>query len=349
MVATVEERAIAIYEDYVGQTEATRFVEIRARVSGFLDKIHFEEGTLVEEGDLLYEIDPRPFQAKMNRLKAQHQRVVATKDRVDRDLTRMKPLYERNAASQKDYDDAVAAAEEAAADVIASEAQLEEAQLEFDYCKIHSPIRGLIGESLAHEGALVGSGGQSLLVVVQNIDPIYVRFNVTPKDLRRILSYEKSSPRKEDIDKWQSVTVTLPDGSEYEFKGDVAFTDPQVNPQTGTFAVRALLPNPEQILSPGQYTAVRLRLGWDYQAILIPQRAVQAGLGGPYVMVIQDGNIADERFVTLGKAWEEDDIVIEEGLRAGETIIVEGMHKVRSGQEVRIADSPENEGSGSGD
>ena len=222
------------------------------------------------------------------------------------------------------------------------------AQLEFDYCRIHSPIEGLIGESLVHEGALVGTGGQSLLVVVQNVDPIYVRFNATPKDLRRILRYEKSSPRKEDIDKWQSVTVTLPDGTEYEFKGDVAFTDPQINPQTGTFAVRALLPNPERILSPGQYMAVRLRLGWDYQAILIPQRAVQAGLGGPYVMVVQEGIIAEERFVILGKAWEEDYVVIEEGLDAGETVIVEGMHKVRSGQEVLIVDAADEERAGGG-
>jgi membrane fusion protein (multidrug efflux system) len=332
---SVAER-IPIYGEYVGQTESSLYVEMRARVDGFLEKRLFEEGTLVEKGAPLFQIDAGPYKARLDRVKAQLERARAQLAKAERDVARLKPLYEQDAASQMDYDNAVAAVEEMMANVMGSEAELEEAELELSYTSIKAPMTGLIGESEVDIGGLVGSQGASLLTTIRRIDPIHVRFSITALEYLRLRQkkealgdFEKEIPTK------SSVSITLPDGTDYDIKGDVAFTAPQVNPKTGSLALRAVLSNPDGDLRPGQYTRVRLRLGWLPEAVLVPQQAVQVDLGGPYVVVVGEDQRAERRFVALGQIWE-DRVVVEGGLDAGERVIVEGMHKVRPGMEVEI-------------
>jgi membrane fusion protein (multidrug efflux system) len=338
VVVRAELKDFPIYGRYVGVTQASLEVEIRARVDGFVEDKLFLEGSVVNEGDVLYRIDKRSYQASVNRLKARLDHDKAALAKAGRDVERIKPLYEQNAASQLDYDNALSAEEKARASVAASQAELEEDELELSYTEIRAPIRGLVGESLVDIGALVGSGGQSLLTTVRRINPIEVRFNMSALDYlharRRITTW---SEQREADEKGQFlkgfVRITLPDDSEYPYMGDVRFTDPQVNPETGTFAVHAILPNPNRELLPGQHTRVMIKLEELSDVVVIPEQTIQIEQGGANVMVVLQDNIVEQRFV-MPSARMEGEVVIDSGLTAGEMVIVEGIHRVHHGQKV---------------
>ncbi len=335
VVARVIQRNIPIYSDFVGQTEASLYVDIRARVEGFLEEELFDEGTTVKEKQLLYKIDSRPYQAKVNRIKAEVERYEALKSKAERNLARIKPLYEQNAASQKDYDEATTDFEEAKANLSIVDASLEEAELELDYTSIYSPLTGLIGESRVHIGAVVGPGSESLLTRVQKTDPIHVRFSITDLEF---LEFRRRAEKRGEIpelsSRWKSVSITLPDGTDYKWKGEVKFTDPQVNPQTGTFAIRAVIPNPDLTLRPGQYTRVRLRMGWIPNAMLIPQQALQFEQDGVFISLVDNDGKVQQRSVETGGDWKEL-VLIEKGLSGDENVIIDGMHKVKPGMTVK--------------
>ena len=335
VVARVIQQNIPIYSDFVGQTEASLYVDIRARVEGFLEDELFDEGTMVKEKQLLYKIDSRPYMARVNRLKAEVERFEALRSQAERNLARIKPLYEQNAASQKDHDEAITDFEESKANLSIANASLEEAKLELDYTSIYSPLAGLIGESRVHIGSVVGPGSESLLTRVQKTDPIHVRFSMTALEyLEFRRRAEKRGKIPELASQWESVSITLPDGTDYKWKGEVKFKDPQVNPQTGTFAIRAVIPNPELTLRPGQYTRVRLRMGWIPNAMLIPQQALQFEQGGVSISLVDNDGKVQKRFVEIGDDWKEL-VLIEEGLSGDENVIIEGMHKVRPGMKVK--------------
>lgn len=334
----VEKKSVPIYGNYIARTDASLDVEVRARVTGYVEKVAFIEGSWVNAGDELYQIDDKPYIAKVNRAKAALEKNKAALEKAKRDVARLEPLYHQDAASQLDFDNALSAKEQAEASVFASQAELEEAQLDLDYTKIVAPISGMVSSSEADLGALVGNGGISLLTTIKQINPIFVHFNMSTLDYlnarRRMTSViEQMDAEQKGKSLEGFVRITLPDNSEYKYWGDVSFTDPKVNPQTGTFRVRAVLPNPDSELLPGQHTKARIKLSEFANAVVIPEQATQVEQGGVYVMVVMPDNKVERRFVII-EHYDEQGLVIGSGLSAGERIIVEGLHRARHGQAV---------------
>ena len=327
-----------IYGSYVAVTRPSQDVEVRARVDGFVEAIEYQEGSFVEQGDPLYRIDDRPYVARIRRLEANLASAIAQLDKVRRDVERLQPLYEENAASQLDLDTAISAKEQAEAGVAAIRAELAEAQLDLEFTKVTAPISGLVGARRVDIGGLVGSGGQSLLTTVKKVDPMYVEFRMTALDYlnaqRRRKSYEELRAVDEQghsVEGW--VTITLPDDSVYPYRGDISFTEPEVSAETGTFAVRAEVPNPSRALLPGQFTRARLELDAIPNAVFVNEKSISIEQGGSYVMVVLPDDTVEQRFIVQGPQ-NGPDIVVRSGLAEGERVIVEGMHRVRHGQQV---------------
>ncbi len=345
-VAVVDTTDVNIYGEYVGRIRAQQFVEIHARVEGYLEKMLFKEGSYISKGQTLFVIDPQLYKAHVNRARAQLNKAKAQAQKADRDLKRIRPLYEQNAASQLDLDNAVAAAESANAEVTVCEADLTQAELTLGYTQVTSPISGYISERVADIGTLVGpSGGKSLLATVVKSDTVRVDFSMTALD------YLSSKDRNvaisaagdgEENDKLQSfVTITLADGSEYPFKGLVDFADPQVDPKTGTFSVRAEMPNPERRLLPGEFTKVKVLLDVRKGAVEIPSKAVVVEKGGAFVYVVRPDSVVEKRFIETGPE-NANKVLVERGLARGERIVTEGYHKLAHAMKVRpVAERPD--------
>lgn len=338
VVAPARQDYFPIYGEYIATTHASLDVEVRARVDGFLQERTFTEGGRIKEGEPLYHIDNRPYVARVNRLKAQLESVEAVLAKSKRDVIRLKPLYEQDAASQLDLDNAESARDQASASVSAAQAELTEAELELEYTEVRAPISGLAGESRVDIGALVGSNGESLLTTIKQTDPMYIEFHMSALDyLNARRSKDSWSARKKADESGKSVEgyvrITLPDDSEYRFWGDISFTDPQVNSQTGTFSVRAVVPNPDRELLPGQYTRATLELDAIANAVIIDEKSIQIEQGGSYVMVAMPDNTVERRFIVLGHR-HNGEVTVSSGLEAGEQVIVEGMHKVQHGQSI---------------
>ncbi len=336
IVEPAVQRDFPVYGDYVATTRASLDIEVRARVDGFITEIAFTEGSVVEEGDILYRIDDRPYRARVQRLNANVQRAQAEFDKAKRDVARLQPLYEQDAASQLDLDNALAERDQSRASLAATKAELEEAQLELEYTEIRAPIKGLVGATSADIGALVGSSGQSLLTTVKRVDPMFIEFHMSSLDYinarrRKATQAERKEQEEQGRAVEGFVRITLPDNSLYRYWGDVSFTDPQVNPATGTFTVRAVVANPQRELLPGLYTKARLELDSIENAILIHEKAIQIDQGGSYVMVAMPDNRVERRFIVTGH-HDEQWVVVRSGLGKGERVITEGYQKVRHGQ-----------------
>ena len=336
-VETVTTEDVSIYGEYVGRIRAQQFVEIRARVEGYLEKMLFDEGKYVERGQTLFIIDPKLYQARVANAKARLNKARAQALKAERDLNRIRPLFERNAASQLDLDNAIASYESAAADVVVSETDLMQAELTLSYTTVRSPISGYISERNIDIGTLVGPGGQSLLATVVKSDSLRVDFSMTALDYLRSKSRNVNIGHKDKdtTRKWDPyITITLADGSEYPYRGLVDFADPQVDPTTGTFSVRAEMPNPHHELLPGQFTRVKMLLDVREDAVVAPSRALEIEKGGAYIFVVRPDNIVEKRFVEIGPELENR-TVIERGLVRGEQIVVDGYHKLSHGIQVQ--------------
>ena len=287
IVESAEKGDVEIYGEYVGRIRAQQFVEVRARVEGYLENMLFAEGTYVTKNQVLFVINQDQYRAKADKARAQLKKDEAQALKAKRDLERIRPLYAQNAASQLDLDNAQAAYETAEASVAMSQADLDQAELELGYTLVRSPLSGHISERNVDLGTLVGPGGKSLLATVVKSDTVLVDFSMTALD------YLKSKERNIDIGRqdstrsWQpNITITLADNTVYPYKGYVDFAEPQVDPQTGTFSVRAEMPNPNKVLLPGQFTKVpkcrtltkccyrgslqRLSYCWMYVRVLSP-------------------------------------------------------------------------------
>ena len=333
-VEPVTTEDVNIYGDYVGRIRAQQFVEIRARVEGYLEKMLFAEGTYIRKGQTLFVIDPRVYRARVDKAKAQLNKARAQALKAKRDLDRIRPLFEQSAASQLELDNATAAYESAVADVAVGEADLTQAQMTLGYTSVQSPISGYISERNADIGTLVGPSGKSLLATVVKSDTVRVDFSMTALDYLRSKARNVNLGHRDSTRKWDPyITVTLADGSEYPDRGLVDFADPQVDPQTGTFSVRAEMANPDHILLPGQFTKVRLLLDVREDAVVVPSKAIEIEKGGAYIYVVRPDSIVEKRFVETGSEWGNN-IVVERGLVRGEDIVVEGYHKLQHGMKV---------------
>ena len=340
IVESAEKGDVEIYGEYVGRIRAQQFVEVRARVEGYLENMLFAEGTYVTKNQVLFVINQDQYRAKADKARAQLKKDEAQALKAKRDLERIRPLYAQNAASQLDLDNAQAAYETAEASVAMSQADLDQAELELGYTLVRSPLSGHISERNVDLGTLVGPGGKSLLATVVKSDTVLVDFSMTALD------YLKSKERNIDIGRqdstrsWQpNITITLADNTVYPYKGYVDFAEPQVDPQTGTFSVRAEMPNPNKVLLPGQFTKVKLLLDVREGAVAVPQKAVTIEKGGAYIFVMRRDSTVEKRFIELGPEFQNN-MVVERGLAPGEMIVTEGYHKLTPGIKVRVGEAP---------
>lgn len=334
-VVPVVAEDVKIYGDYVGRIRAQQYVEIRARVEGYLERMLFSEGTFIQKGQTLFQIDSRLYSAYVDRAKAQVNKARAQAQKAKRDLERIRPLYAQNAASQLELDNATAAYESAAADVTVGEADLLQAQMTLGYTSVQSPIAGYISERNADIGTLVGPGGQSLLATVVKTDTVRIDFSMTAMDYLNSKARNVNLGQRDSTRTWDPyITVTLADGSEYPYRGLVDFADPQVDPKTSTFSVRAEMPNLNHELLPGQFTKVHLLLDVRENAVVVPQRALEIERGGAYIYVVRSDDVVERRYVETGPAVGNNNVVVERGLWPGERIVIDGTHKIQHGMKV---------------
>ena len=271
----------------------------------------------------------------MEKAKAQLKKNEVQAAKAARDVQRLTPLYEQHAASQLDLDNAIAAKENAEADVAMSKADLDQANLELSYTRVTSPITGYISERLVDIGTLVGPGSKSKLATVVKSDTVNVDFKMTALDYLRAERRNVKFGVQDTTRSWQpTVTVTLADNSEYPVKGIVDFADPSVDPKTGTFTVRAILPNPNRKLLPGQATRVKLLLDVRERAIVIPRKALSIEKGGAFIYVLRRDDVAEKRFVQIGPEFDNS-VVIERGLGENERVVVEGYNKLEPNVKVQ--------------
>jgi membrane fusion protein, multidrug efflux system len=328
MVMPVEAKDVPIYGEWIGAIDGYVNAGIRAQVSGYLQVQDYKEGAEVKKGDQLFQIDPRPFQATLDQAKAKLAQDKATEGKTELDVKRYTPLVKEQAISQEDLDNAVQANLSAVSQVKADEAAIESAQLNLDFTKITSPIDGVAGTALAQVGDLV-SPSSGLLTTVSTLDPIRVYFNPNEQSYlnfwRARLVHGGDDPLELDL--------VLSDGSTYPLKGKFFFADRQVNPNTGTLQMAGVFPNPDRLLRPGQYGRVRAQLSLHRGALLVPQRAVAELQGAYQVSVVQNENSTNYLRVKNVKVGEQlgADWIIEDGLKVGDQIVVEGTLKAKDG------------------
>ena len=333
-VVRIEPRDTPIVVEFVAQTQSSHQVEIRARVNAFLDKRTYVEGSLVKTGQVMFKMDPKPFQAQLEAeqgaLEQQQARLVTARA----NLKRVKPLAEQDALSQKDLDDATGQEQAAAAAVETAKANVEQARLNLSYTTISSPVTGLSSYARIQDGAYV-SQANSLLTYVAQTNPIWVNFSISEND---VLKYRGQAEKGQLIvpkEGAYGVEVLLGDGSIYPHKGRVTFADAEYNTQTGTFLIRATLPNPKDVLRPGQFVRAHLLGAVRPKAILVPQRAVQQGSKGHFVWVATREGKAESRPVVVGE-WQGNDWFITEGLKTGDQVVVDGGLTLQPGAPVKI-------------
>jgi RND family efflux transporter MFP subunit len=339
------------YEDFTGRTMAIRTVEIRARVTGYLDKVHFTEGAEVKQGDLLFEIDPRPYQAEVNRTTSNVVQAEKHNERLTRDLQRAKVLLPNRTITPEEYDRAAGDQAEAEAAVGVAKAQLELAKQNLDYTQIHAPISGRMSRSLIDPGNLVRADDTMLSSIVSE-DPIYAYFGVDERLLRRIHEYIASGLIKKDRQGQIPILMGLAiEGTELPHAGSVNFIDNQLDTNTGTLQVRGVFPNPTHAILPGLYCRIRLPLGEPYQAITIPEQALGTDQGQKFVYVVNDQNKIEYRKVQLGKQQGTQRVVLK-GVAEGERVVVSGLQRVRAGMPVEakpVAATAQNNGVAGGE
>ncbi len=333
-VVKVEPRDTPVVSEFVAKTASSRRVEIRSRVEGFLDKRTYREGSMVEVGQVLFQMDPKPFEAQLNAARAELAQQQARMDTAKSNLNRVKPLAKKNAVAQKELDDALGIYRESAAAVEQSMALVVQAELDLGYCTITSPVRGLSSFAVMREGAYIGMG-DSLLTYVAQIDPMWVEFSVSENQLLKRRSEVASGTMKEPPDNDYVVEIVLADGTVYSHTGKITFADASLSEETGTFLIRAEVDNPEHLLRPGQFVRARIKGAERPNAILVPQRAVQQGAKGSFVWVVDSDGKAEFRPVVVGP-WHGDGWFIDSGVNAGDTVVVDGVLKLRAGVPVKI-------------
>lgn len=330
----VQAEELPVSFEYTAQTLGLREVEVRARVTGLIDKRNYTEGGRVKAGQSLFTLDPAPFAAAVERTEADVAAAEARLEQARRNAARLKPLIESRAISQKDYDDAVSAEQIGHADLLAARARLREARLNLDWTRVESPIGGVASRALKSEGSLV-SGPDVLLTTVTQTHPMQVIFGI-PDNERLKLRQEAAAGRlRLPADGRFKVALRLADGSLYGQTGHTDFSDVRVSRETGTSEGRAEIANPDGLLQPGQFVRVQLSGAVRTGAFRVPQRAVLEGPKGKFVFVVGQEGKAEIRPVSTDE-WHDGDIVVTSGLKAGEQVIVDGVLKLGPGAPVQV-------------
>ena len=338
-VVRVIQKDVPIYEKYVGQVYGEKDIPIRARVEGFLEGIHFQEGLKVNKGQLLYTIDPLPFEAKVNSQKSKLAEAETMLVKAKNDLDRYIPLAKMNAVSQSDLDAKQAQYDAAVSSVNAAKANLHSAEIELGYCRIYSPINGIIGKTLARVGDFVGREPNPVILnMVSKTDNVRVTFFLTESDylfLAReynmdIKAGTAGKLRKEDKTKLELI---LSDGSVYKYTGEVDFIDRGVDASTGSILIQATFPNPDFLLRPGLYAKVKVKMKTVKGGLLIPKRCVMELQGQYSVYIVNSENKIEARQIKTG-ARIGDMQLVKEGLKPSDKVVLEGLQKVAGGMEI---------------
>jgi membrane fusion protein, multidrug efflux system len=330
-VITVVTQTAPLSTELPGRVEASRVAQVRARVTGIVQKRLFREGSEVKAGQLLFQIDPAPYQAAVDSAKATLAKTQANTVQATEQAKRFKPLNDAKAISQQEYVNAQAAQAQAEADVAAARAALQAAQLNLGYASVTAPISGRIGRALVTEGALVSATEATQLALIQQIDPVYVNSTQAVADVARLRKRAASGATAADL---ASVRIVLEDGSELPQRGRLMFADLSVDPTSAQVTLRTEVANPQAQLLPGMYVRTRLVQGQIAGAVLVPQQAVTRGPQGDTVLVVGEGGKPAMRTVSIGGAAGSNWIV-QDGLKPGEQVIVEGFQKMRPGAPVK--------------
>jgi membrane fusion protein (multidrug efflux system) len=332
-VVPVRVATIPYAREFVGRVVSYRSVEIRARVEGILEKRHFTEGTDVASGQLLYSIDSAPYAATLRDTEAELARAQANLANARAREGRYGPLARENAISKQDYDDALSQLRQAEAAVLSAKAQVDRAKLNLGYTKVHATEAGRVGLTLVPEGRLVGKGEPTHLVTIDKLDPIYISFTVSDRDLLAFQKAREAGQVKGDRSTART-RIVLPDGSAFDQAGKIDFTDTQVNQETGTITARAVVPNPARKLMPGMFVNVELVAGERPDTLLVPQKAVIKVPTGHMAWVATADGKVERRELVVGQ-WSGQDWVIDKGLGPDEQVVVEGMQRLAPGMAVK--------------
>jgi len=332
-VLKIEPHDTPIVYEYIAQTQSPQQVNIVARVSGFLDKQAYTEGEIVKQGQLLFQMDQKPFIAALAEAQAGWEKAKAAHDTAVANLNRVKPLAAQNALSQKDLDDSTGNEQATAAALAAAKANVDSAKLNLSYTTINSPLNGVSAAAQQKVGAYLNPAN-SQLTTVSSLNPMWVNFSISENELSAFRDQVGKGLIIPPKDKNFSVEIVLVDGTTFPQKGRITYADPSFNPQTGTFLLRTTFANPKGELRPNQYVRARLKGALRPNAVLVPQSAVQQGGKGHFVWVIDKDGKAENRPVVPGD-WYGDQWFINSGLKAGEQVVVGGALKLRAGAQVK--------------
>lgn len=327
-------REVTDHEDFTGQTEAFRTIDIRARVTGYLDHVNFTEGAEVEAGTTLFEIDPRPYQAEFDRSKATVVQGEARLNRLEADLRRAEILHTKRTISDEEYERVVADRADAKAGIEAAKASLELSQLNLEFTKVTAPIRGRLSRQYIDPGNLV-TGDETILTRIVSQDPMYVYFDIDERTMLRVRRLVLDSISTATAAPAVPVLMGLADEEGYPHRGKIDFQENRVDAGTGTLRVRGLFPNATRVLAPGFFVRIRLPIGEPYQAIVVPEQAVGTDQGQKFVYVVDDQNQVVYRRIKVGRL-HEGYRVVQEGLKTSELVVVSGLQRVRPGAKVQI-------------
>jgi membrane fusion protein (multidrug efflux system) len=322
-----------VYRDYPARIRGARQVQVRARVEGILEKRRYEEGQVVAKDDVLFEIDPEPFEIALRRAEASLSEAQARFREAERQYRRYSGLYKQNAVSERERDNAETEFALARARMEQAEAARDDARRNLNYTKVQAPIAGVTGLESVSEGNLIETG--QLLTTITQQDPVHVRFALPETDAMIQRAARDALARVKGEEHRYEATLIMPDETEYVRKGVIDFTASTVNPETGSVTARAVFPNPENILAPGQFVRVQVRLEELMDVFLIPETAIGQGMGGTRVFVVEDENIARERPVRTGPVVDGKQ-VITKGLEKGDQVVVKGHVTLQNNMEILI-------------
>jgi membrane fusion protein (multidrug efflux system) len=330
-VMEVTATSVPLHTEFIGQLDSPQNVEVRARVEAFVDKVLFIEGSEVKLGDPLFALDKKPFEEKLAAANGMLAEANAALNKYKTDVARLKPLAAKRAIPQQDLDNAVASVDVGEANVLSAKARVVSAEIDLGYCDVKAPLDGMIGAKQVSVGSLVGKGEPTLLATISQLDPIWFYCNVSEAQyLRGQAESRRTGKNLEDL----PVTLILTTGAAHPAKGKIVFLDRAVDVKTGTLRMRAAFPNPEKLLRPGMFARMKVDIGVRPDSILVPERAVTELQGKNFVWAVDADNKATQRAVKVGETIGEN-VLIEEGLKAGERIITEGLQKVREGAPVQ--------------
>lgn len=337
-VSQVVGRSVTDYMAFTGRTDAVETVDVRARVSGYLTEVNFTDGQDVKQGALLFQIDPRPFQAELEGAEGQKAQWQAKLARAKADVQRYETLVPTGAATPQDLDKATADMGEATAAIQSADASIDRAKLNVEFARITAPISGQISRALVTRGNLVQGGNEQLTSIV-SLNPVYVYFDVSERDLLRVLAEGRAArdpaATQQDIRSLEvPVYLGLANEEGYPHEGVINFADNRVDAATGTIRLRGTFDNVKRIFKPGLFARVRVPVGPPKQALLVAERAVGIDQGMKYVLAVDDKNIVKQQFVELGPLQDDGLRVIKAGVQPGEWVVVNGLQRARSGKPV---------------